>query len=135
MVTKLNYDVQDNDGVTTIVARDGEGEEAKKLKSLSVPTPVFDALTEISEPTSNKEVQAIIAAAAGWPLNKKGGSAKAAALLERCTHGYKQFNGLISLMVGTSEGSRRFFHFNESLAPESGAQMLTRQKKEETESE
>jgi hypothetical protein len=121
----LNFSVSDLNGTTTITATS----EEKVVKKIDLPTVVFDALANISEPTPNKIVQQLIADAAGWKLNDAGRCPKAAALLERVTAGYGVFNGVISLMVATSSGKNRFFHFNESLTADSSAKMLTRQSK------
>lgn len=121
------FQVTDSNGVTTITASEGE----KVIAKTTMPTAVFDVLTNINEPTPNKVVQQKIAEAAGWPLDKAGRCPKAAALLERVTPGYSVFNGTIAVMVGTSEGKNRFFHFNESLNAESKAEMLTRKVKAE----
>lgn len=120
----LNFEVIDNNGTTTISAKDGE----TVVKKVALPTAAFDELSQISSPTPNKEVQQRLASAMGWELNDAGRCPKAAALLERVTAGYGVFNGVISVMIGTSQGKNRFFHFNESLAPTDSAKMLTRQK-------
>lgn len=122
----LSFSVSDANGVTTIEAKSGE----TSVKKIQVPTAAFDALSQITEPTSNKEVQQIVASACGWSLNQAGRCPKAAALLERVTHGYGVFNGVIAVMVGTNVGKSRFFQFNESLSAESKAEMLTRKKAE-----
>ncbi len=125
----LDIQVSDLNGTTTIKA----SVEGKVVKKVDIPTAVFDELSQITEPLANKLVQQRVAAAAGWDLNDEGRCPKAAALLERLTAGYKVYNGVIAVMVGTSSGKNRFFHFNESLTAESGAKMLTRQKASATE--
>jgi len=119
----LQFNVSDVNGSSTISALDGE----KAVGKVSLPTEAFNVLSEISAPTPNKVVQQLIAAACDWPLNNAGRCPKAAALLERITSGYGVFNGVISIMVATSQGKSRYFHFNESLAVGEKATMLTRQ--------
>jgi hypothetical protein len=123
----IKFDVSDSNGTTVITASLDE----QVIKKVDLPTAAFDVLATLDSPTPNKEVQQMIASACGWPLNAAGRSPKAAALLERLTPGYSVFNGTIAVLVATSSGKNRFFHFNENLHSEEKAQMLTRQKKAE----
>jgi len=126
--TTLSFTVSDANGKTIIEAKNGE----ISVKKIDLPTAAFDVLSQLTDPTPNKEVQQLIAHAMGWGLNEAGRCPKAAALLERVTHGYGVFNGVIAVMVASSVGKSRFFSFNENLAAAGAAPMLTRQKKAET---
>lgn len=122
----LQFDVTDLNGTTTISAT----ENNVIVKKISIPTVVFDVLINLDAPTPNKLLQQMMAEAAGWKLNDKGRCTQAAALLERITPGYgvfKKTNGVIAVLTGTSSGKHRFYSFNQSLAVESTAKMLTRQ--------
>lgn len=121
--------VNDANGFTTLTALDSEG---LKIKSVAIPTVVFDLLTQLDAPIRGHQLQQEIAAVCGWPLNSKGYSARACGLIERITPGYKAYNGVIAVLDGTEvhENQRgRFLAFNEELQSAKTARMLSRRAK------
>jgi len=97
-------------------------------RSLSVPTPIYKAVMSFDGKVSNSQGQVEIADAMGWPV-LKGRNAAAANWLEKLTPGYGKFNSAqIGLLVGSLDGSRRFFETAKSVKLEP-AVMATRQNK------
>jgi hypothetical protein len=104
-----------------------EGINGDRVLDLTMDRRVWDFFQTCTSPTSNGDMQQGIARA--LRLNAPGGRcAKAASILERYTNGYRAFNGWCAVLVGTSEGRKRFFQFNPNLTTDDTvrANMLTK---------
>jgi hypothetical protein len=85
----------------------------EETKTTKIDRNVYDAISVISEPVSNGELQRIIATALG--VSTAGGrSGKASAIIEKYTFGFSNFNGWCALLIGVNIGGKRHFKFNDN---------------------
>ena len=104
MTFKIFYTDDNN----KVVIQKTDGTETRTTK---IDKNVYDAISELTTPVSNGELQKIIAAALG--VSTAGGrSGKASAIIEKYTFGFANFNGWCSLLVGLNVDGKRHFQFN-----------------------
>jgi hypothetical protein len=93
-----------------VVIQKTDGTETRTTK---INRKVYDAISQITTPVSNGELQRIIAEALG--VSTAGGrSGKASAIIEKFTYGFSNFNGWCSLLVGLNHNGKRHFKFNDN---------------------
>lgn len=106
MTFKIFYTDDNN----KVVIQKTDGTETRTTK---IDKNVYDAISELTTPVSNGELQKIIAAAMN--VSTAGGrSGKASAIIEKYTFGFANFNGWCSLLVGLSIDGKRHFKFNDN---------------------
>lgn len=129
----FTFKVANANGTTTVMASLTASQVP--VAQLSVPSLVFSALQGIQGRISNKELQQLIAKAAGWDLNESKRSPKAAALIEKICPGYLAHKTLksnsylgqpvISLLEAYEINGARFYELAQAYQARE-AQMLTR---------
>lgn len=133
----MSFKIFYTDDNNKVVIQKTDGTETRTTK---IDKNVYDAISELTTPVSNGELQKIIAAALG--VTTAGGrSGKASAIIEKYTFGFANFNGWCSLLVGLSIDGKRHFQFNPNapdFSPIQKTEMLnvrTAKKVEESEQE
>lgn len=119
----MTYSISKTPNKVTISAVDGQ-----RVRTIELERKVYEVLESCTTPTANGDLQVLLAKAMG--LSAPGGrNSKAASMLERYTFGYRAFNGVCALLVGSTVGNRRFYQFNSDFAPKEDAlaTMLTKQ--------
>lgn len=126
----MTFKVYYTDDNNKVVIQRSFGEETKSTK---IDRNVYDAISVISEPVSNGELQRIIAGALG--INTAGGrSGKASAIIEKYTFGFSNFNGWCALLIGVNIEGKRHFKFNDNapdFSPVQKTEMLNNKKGKE----
>jgi len=106
----MSFKVFYTDDNNKVVIQRTLGEETKTTK---IDRNVYDAVSKITQPVSNGELQRIIATALG--VSTAGGrSGKASAIIEKYTFGFSNFNGWCALLIGVNIDGKRHFKFNEN---------------------
>ena len=110
-------------GENTVIAASVNG---VTTKTISMPTIVFQVLQSFQGPTANHVVQTAVATALGLAVQANGKNSVASAFIKRLTAGFSNFNGVIAVLRGSSEGRSRFYQFNETFSAETKTVMLTK---------